>query len=79
MRAVGQRHGQGAVELAFTPHDLPPVGAIVKLHRRYPQEVAYLGEVEIISAVPGKVIARPVGWLRVERLNAGDEAVFGGR
>ena len=47
-----------------------------KLYRILGNQKAYLGDLIILEVSPGRCLARPLGWLELERIEVGDRVEF---
>lgn len=69
-------HDRGYVVLDLADGKTLPTGTCVKLNHRFAFTTKCLGELEVISASGGKILARPVGSLSLATITRGDEVVY---
>ena len=68
--------GVQTVMLIFDRRQPPPVGGLVKVYQAHAQGTTCVGALKIIRVYGGVATGAPVGDLEVQRLMAGDLAVF---
>ena len=68
--------GDQTVKLNFDRRQPPPLSGVVKIYQAQPQGTTCVGALKIIRVYGGIATGSPVGDLEVNRLMAGDLAVF---